>query len=65
MSHQETHTDDVYLNDYHREWNERCMKENARVQSMHFSVEQARAQSRRMKDLVRQERELSRQRRGS
>ena len=27
----------VYLNDFHREWNEQCMKENARVQSMRFS----------------------------
>ena len=30
--------DDNYLNDFHKEWDERCMKENARVLSMHFTV---------------------------
>ena len=57
MSHQTTHTDDGYLNDFHREWNERVLAYRASRQSMRFTAEQARAQSLRMKELVRQEEE--------
>ena len=57
MKAQTTHMDDEYLNDFHREWNERCMIERARTQSMRFSHEQAKAQSDRMNELVKQERE--------
>lgn len=57
MSHQETHTDDGYLNDFHRQWNERCMKERERTLSMRFSHEFLKAQSDRMNELVRQEEE--------
>ncbi len=39
MSHPIDHTDDDYLNDFHREWNERCMKERERTQSMRFTHE--------------------------
>lgn len=53
-------TDDVYLNDFHREWNERCMKANEEMQSMHFSHAFAKAQSERMAALVRKEREKQR-----
>ena len=63
MSHQETHTDDGYLNDFHRQWNESCMRENERVASMHLSHAFLKAQSERMKELVRQEEERSRKRR--
>ena len=50
----------VYLNDFHREWNEQCMKENARVQSMRFSHAFMKAQSDRMNELVRMEEEKAR-----
>ena len=49
--------EDNYLNDFHKEWDEQCMKERERTMSMRFSVERARAQSQRMKELVRQEEE--------
>ena len=66
MSHPTDHTDDDYLNDFHREWNERCMKENARVQATRYTAEQARAQCQRMKELVRkQEEELRKSRKKS
>lgn len=48
-----------FLNDFQKEHYERCLKENARVKSMHFSHEYAKAQSERMKDLLRQEEEKS------
>ena len=63
MSHLTTHTDDDYLNDFHREWNERCMKERERTQSMRFTHEFLKAQSQRMNDLVRQEEERLRRKR--
>ncbi len=63
MSDELTHTDDEYLNDFHREWNERCMKERERTLSMRFSHEYAKAQSERMNELVRQEEERARKRR--
>ncbi len=62
MSDQTTDTDDLFFNDFHRRHYEECMKENARVQSMCFSPEYARAQSQRMAELVRKEREESRKR---
>ena len=65
MSHLTTSTDDGYLNDFHRKWNEECMKERERTLSMHFSHEFLKAQSDRMNELVRQEEDLSRQRRKS
>ena len=66
MSHLTTHTDDDYLNDFHREWNERCMKERERTQSMRFTHEYAKAQSDRMNELVRkQEEELRKSRKKS
>jgi hypothetical protein len=57
MSQLKTPMDGDYLNDFHREWNERCMKENARVQATRYTAEQARAQCQRMKELVRKEKE--------
>ena len=52
MSHQEIHTERSYLNDFHRKWNEACMKENERVKSMHFSHEYAKAQSERLAEIA-------------
>ncbi len=56
-------TDGIYLNDFHREWNERCMQERLRTLSMHFSPEYLRAQSERMDALVRQQEEYERKNR--
>jgi len=64
MSHNTDYIDDDYLNDFHREWNESCMRENARVQSTCYSPELARAQSLRMKELVCQEEERLKKKRG-
>ena len=56
-------TEDGYLNDFHRAWNEKCIKDDkerwALMQSkgMHDTAEFARAQSQRMDELVRQEEE--------
>ena len=56
-------TEDGYLNDFHRAWNEKCIKDDkerwALMQSkgMHYTAEFARAQSQRMDELVRQEEE--------
>ena len=56
-------TEDGYLNDFHRAWNEKCIKDDkerwALMQSkgMHYSAGFARAQSQRMDELVRQEEE--------
>ena len=55
--HQETHTDDGYLNDFHREWNERCMKTNEKIRSMRYTHEYLKAQSQRMDALVKAEEE--------
>ncbi|MDO4511811.1 MAG: hypothetical protein Q4B68_08350 [Bacteroidales bacterium] len=52
--------DDLYINDFHREWNERCMVERRRTESMHFSHEFLKAQSMRMDELVRQQEEQER-----
>ena len=57
MSHPTDHTDDDYLNDFHREWNERCLEADAKMPPMHFTHEFLKAQSQRMNDLVRQEEE--------
>ena len=63
MSHQTTNTDDGYLNDFHREWDKACEKENERVQSMHFTHEYLKAQSERMNALVQKQREEERRKR--
>ena len=48
MSHLRIPTDEEYLNDFHKKWNEACMRERERTQSMHFSHEYAKAQSDRL-----------------
>ena len=66
MSHLTTLSDDVYLNAYHKEWNERCLKADERMHSMPFTHEFLKAQSLRMNELVRKEKEkLRRQRKNS
>ena len=57
MSHPTDHTDDVYLNAYHKEWNERCLKADERMHSMPFTHEFLKAQSDRMSELVRKQEE--------
>ena len=54
---QETHSGIAYLNEFHRKWNEACMEENRRVQSICFSAEFARAQSQSLDALVKREEE--------
>jgi type IV secretory pathway VirB4 component len=56
-------SDDRYLNDFHREWDKACEKENERVRSMHFTHEYAKAQSERMNALVQKQREEKRRKR--
>lgn len=58
--HQETHTDDVYLNDFHRQWNEACLKEIEEMHKTPFTPGRLRAQAERMERLVREQREQSR-----
>ena len=41
-----------YVNDFHREWNKRCMEENERVRQNPLTVEQLRAQCKRLTELV-------------
>lgn len=64
MSHQTTHTDDGFLNDFHREWNAHCMVERERTKSMRFTHEYLKAASLRMNELVRKEEERLRDERG-
>lgn len=44
-----------YLNDFHKNWNEACVKENESKRSMHFSVEFLKAQSLRLEDQLEQD----------
>lgn len=47
--------DDEYLSEFHKQWNEACMKERERTFSMTFTAEYLRVQSQRMDALVRKE----------
>lgn len=44
--------DDEYLTDFHKVWNEACVKERERTMSMHFTAEFATSQSRRLESVV-------------
>lgn len=44
--------DDEYLTDFHKLWNEACVKERERIMSMRFTADYARAQSRRLESQV-------------
>lgn len=63
------HSDDLYLNDFHKKWNEACMKENERIKSLRFTAEHLRKQAERMDRLSREQeikdRELRKQRKNS
>lgn len=48
MAHIRIPTDEEYINDFHKKWNEACMRERERTQSMSFSHEYAKAQSDRL-----------------
>ena len=65
MQHQTIHTDDEYLNDFHRERVEQLRERAASRQSMRFSHEFAKAQSDRMNALVQQEEERLRKEQAS
>jgi len=61
---QRSPADDEYLNEFHKKWNEDCMRENEIMQSMHYSAEYLRAQSRRLEEMVqKEEAEIREQRR--
>lgn len=58
--------DDEYLNEFHKQWNEDCMRENEIMQSMHYSAEYLREQSRRLQEQIQKEEdELQRKRKNS
>lgn len=44
--------DEEYLSEFHKQWNEACMKERERTLSMTFTAEYLRAQSQRMDALA-------------
>lgn len=63
MSRQTTHTDDLYLNDFHRQWDEECEKSNAIMRSTGFSHAFAKAQSERLEAAWRERERAERLRR--
>lgn len=50
-------TDEEYLNDFHKKWNESLLAERERTLSMRFSHEYLKAQSQRLAEQVRQQEE--------
>ncbi len=52
MGNDKTSKEREYLNDFHKEWNERCEEANERVKSKRYTHEYAKAQAQRMNDLV-------------
>ncbi len=58
--------EDGYLNDFHKAWNEKCIKDDEehralmQAKGMRYTAEFLRAQSQRMDALVRQEEEMLR-----
>ncbi len=65
MSDERTERDDVFINDFHREQYLRCKATDERMKSKHYTVEFARAQSKRMKELVRKAEEEMRKKKKS
>ena len=49
-----------YLNEFHKQWNEACEKENERIKSKRYSHEYAKAQSERLEALVEKQEEEER-----
>lgn len=52
-------SDEEYINEFHKQWNEACMKERERTQSMIFSAEYLRAQSQRMDAVIKKKSRLA------
>ena len=52
MSEQRKNMGHPYINEFHRQWNEACMKTNERIKSTSFSREQLKEQSKRLKEAV-------------
>ena len=50
-----------YLNEFHKQWNEACEKENEQVKSKRYSHEYAKAQIERMEALVKKQAEEEKQ----
>lgn len=48
-------SDEEYINEFHKQWNEACMKERERTQSMTFTWEYLRAQSQCLKAVIEKE----------
>lgn len=63
---EEVFREDGYLNDFHKAWNEKCIKDDEerralmQAKGMRYTAEFLRAQSQRMDALVRQEEEMLR-----
>ena len=55
LQHQIVPMDDEYLNEFHKKWNEACMRENERTQSLPCSHEYLKAQAQRLEALWRAE----------
>ena len=55
--------DDYYQSDFHREWNEACMKERERTRHIRYTVEYLRAQTKRMDAQVKELEETEREKR--
>ena len=49
----------VYRNEFHKQWNEACERENERIRSMRYSAEHARAQSLRMDAVIKKENRMA------
>ena len=45
----------VYRNEFHKQWNETCERENERIRSMRYSANHLRAQSQRMDAVIKKE----------
>ncbi len=58
-------SDDIYLNEFHKKWCEDCAESIRQMQSMPFTAEQARAQSKRLESLWRAEEEEKKAKRKS
>ena len=48
MSHLRIPSDDEYINEFHKQWNEACLRTQERTSSMRFSHEFAKRQSERL-----------------
>lgn len=67
--HQRIPMDDEYLNEFHKKWNEDCMREVERTQSTRYSHEYLKAQSEKLerswREIEAREKEQKRKRKSS